>query len=139
MTMIRLDHNNVQNISLSASNEGKGESESSFEYETIFSDEDLKNFAIMFYLKMNTSDFNLEVAYTSFFEADDDITNEDQDSKFYRVNAPAIAYPFLRAYISNLLLSSGLPVVMIPTINFVKLAAEKKKQLEQDEKNKLLE
>ena len=139
MTMIRLDHNNVQNISLSASNEGKGESESSFEYETIFSDEDLKNFAIMFYLKMNTSDFNLEVAYSSFFEADDDITNEDQDSKFYRVNAPAIAYPFLRAYISNLLLSSGLPVVMIPTINFVKLAAEKKKQLEQDEKNKLLE
>ena len=131
MTMIRLDRNVVQSISLVVSLE-EDKSESSFEYEKHFSEEDKKSFAITFKLKMKTPDCDLDIVYASFFLTDDDIPEEDHDSKFYTVNAPAIGYPFLRAYVASLLMSSGFNTVMIPTINFVNLAKEKNKSLEKD-------
>lgn len=130
MTMIRLDHTAVQNVALMASQDESDESESSFDYEKHFSTSDKKSFAITFDLKVNTPEFNLDLVYVSYFLADDEILEEDHDSKFYTVNAPAIAYPFLRAYVANLLMSSGFSTVMIPTINFVMLAEQKSQSLE---------
>jgi len=54
------------------------------------------------------------------FETDEEITEEFKNSHFPKINAPAIAYPYLRAYVSNLTLQSGVTPVMLPTINFVK-------------------
>ena len=49
---------------------------------------------------------------------DEDFFNE----AFARINAPAIAYPFLRAYIANLFVASGYDALMLPTVNFQALA-----------------
>ena len=54
------------------------------------------------------------------FITDEQITEEFKHSHFPKINAPAIAYPYLRAYVSNLTLQSGVTPVMLPTINFVK-------------------
>ena len=50
------------------------------------------------------------------------ITEDFKLSSFPKINAPAIAFPYLRAFVSNLTLQSGLEPVILPSINFVQLA-----------------
>ncbi|MBZ7675074.1 preprotein translocase subunit SecB, partial [Klebsiella grimontii] len=37
-------------------------------------------------------------------------------------NAPAIAYPYVRAFVATLLLNAGLESVSLPAVNFVEHA-----------------
>lgn len=136
MTMIRLDHNVVQSLELSASRESQEIHGTTFDFEKHFSDSEKTNFAITFSLNINTPDCHLDLVFASFFIAEDDIEEKDYESQFYTVNAPAIAYPFLRAYVANLFISSGFPTVMLPTINFVKLAEDKLINLEGENSSK---
>ena len=59
------------------------------------------------------------------FRLDEEITEEFKLSDFPKINAPAIAFPYLRALVSNITLQSGFDPVMLPSINFVKLAEER--------------
>ncbi|MEZ5537959.1 MAG: protein-export chaperone SecB [Thiolinea sp.] len=87
-------------------------------------EDDSKRFLIVFEFIMSLGDtFSLEVTYLAEFEADEPV-DEERDNKLLTVNAPAIAYPFLRAYIATVLLNSGLPPVMLPTFNFVEFARQ---------------
>lgn len=47
---------------------------------------------------------------------------------FAKINAPAIAYPFLRAYIANFFISSGYNALMLPTINFQAMAEKEREK-----------
>ncbi len=115
---IKLIRTHVDELSL-LKNEGKMES-IEFSFSTAFSEKQKNSFLIIFNLKLRINDESiLTVSYFSEFEADQDIGFDDQESKFFSINAPAIAYPFLRAYIANFTLSSGFDPVMLPTINFV--------------------
>lgn len=60
----------------------------------------------------------MKVVYLARFETTEDLTDEFMESHFVGMNAPAISYPYLRAYISQVLLISGYPPVTLPTINF---------------------
>ncbi|MEZ8657737.1 protein-export chaperone SecB [Vibrio cyclitrophicus] len=64
----------------------------------------------------------LNVEYSAFFELDEDVNQEFMDSMFPKVNAPAIAYPYLRAFISTILLNAGYDPVILPSINFQAIA-----------------
>lgn len=44
------------------------------------------------------------------------------DSQYFTVNASAIAFPYLRAYISTLTIQSGIPPIILPTLNLSGLA-----------------
>lgn len=63
--------------------------------------------------------FNLQVKAFADFEI---IGVEETDiyNSFVNVNAPAIAYPYLRAFISNMVLQSGMAPIIIPPVNFTK-------------------
>lgn len=50
------------------------------------------------------------------FEFDKDLTDSEKDS-FFNINAPAILFPYVRAYISTLTSLSGINPIMLPTIN----------------------
>ena len=63
-----------------------------------------RSFAIRFYTHIEDENFDLELESIFYFT---------------KINAPAIAYPYLRAYISNLTLQSNGDPVILPTINFV--------------------
>lgn len=65
---------------------------------------------------------NLEAVFV--FSMDDEIDEAFKVSNFPKINAPAIAFPYIRAFISNLTLQSGFDPVILPSINFVKLANE---------------
>lgn len=103
--------------------------ENSFDLEAgnYFSEEKASNgFGVVFNLKISDKAFDLSVKAAFDFEVTDDvITEEFKLSAFPRVNAPAIAFPYLRAFVSNLTLQSGLAPVVLPSINFVELADRK--------------
>ncbi|MCA6971184.1 protein-export chaperone SecB [Pectobacterium carotovorum] len=62
----------------------------------------------------------MKVNYCSTFTTDGEITDDFISSKFPIINAPAIAYPFLRAFVANFLLSSGYNPILLPSINFTR-------------------
>lgn len=73
------------------------------------------------------------VIFLAQFKTNEDFEDEYLKSKFALINAPAIGYPFLRAFIANTLVNSGYETIMLPTINFVKLYETKLEKSESDE------
>ena len=89
-------------------------------FRKLFSNKNKFTFKIIFNLIINDREFDLNIEAMFNFETDEEITEEFKNSHFPKINAPAIAYPYLRAYVKNLTLQSGVTPVMLPTINFVK-------------------
>lgn len=74
--------------------------------------------SLMAELNDESSNLRIRVRLTGYFEAiDSDVTARDG---FICRNAPAILFPYLRAYVSTLTAQSGIPAVIIPTVNLVK-------------------
>ena len=89
-----------------------------FSLVTAFSEDSLNKFLIIFDLKVQVgSERVLTVKYISEFEADQDISEVERSLHFFSINAPAIAFPFLRAYIANFMLGSGFDPMILPAIN----------------------
>ncbi len=51
-------------------------------------------------------------------------TEENQLSNYFYMNAPAILFPYIRAYISTLTSLSGLKPLLLPTLNLIGLAKD---------------
>jgi len=67
-------------------------------------------------------------------------TEESLLTNFFYVNAPAILFPYLRAYISTLTTLSGFETITLPTINFTFLGntlKEHTKEIHSDPKLEL--
>ena len=92
-----------------------------------FPEKKKKNFNITFfcYISSKKERFSIELEYKAFFSTDDEITQEFKDSYFPSVNAPAIAFPFMRSFISTVTVNAGLKPMILPTINFQELAKNK--------------
>ena len=89
-------------------------------FEQIYPTTNLRSFVIRFNVTvMNTEEFDISVIYDAVFKTNEDVDDEFKNSHFPNINAPAIAYPFLRSYISFLTLNSGFEPAILPTINFV--------------------
>lgn len=90
-----------------------------FSFSPAFSESNLTEFLIIFDLSLKLeNEFILTVEYMARFSTDADIDDEFKTSHFVKGNAPAIAYPYLRAYIGNLTLNSGFAPAVLPTVNF---------------------
>lgn len=79
------------------------------------------NFNVKFSIRISNYDFELDLTACCIFTTEDSLDQEFIQGNFAQINAPAIAYPYIRAYISNVTLLSGFKPVILPTINFVKL------------------
>lgn len=125
---IQLKDWKISNLNLSLLDEKVKREDNSFDLESgnYFSDEKEDNtFGVAFKLTINDTSFDLFVEAMFHFEiSEGKVTEEFKLSSFPKVNAPAIAFPYLRAFVSNLTLQSGLEPVILPSINFVKLANE---------------
>jgi len=101
-------------------------------FDKVFSKDELsKEFTIKFKVKVsNTSEFTLSIVYDCIFITDSPINDEFKNSHFPNVNAPAIAYPYLRSYISFLTLNSGYEPAILPTINFTSFLQQSKEMNE---------
>lgn len=90
-----------------------------------FSEENSKEFGIGFRIKIKDEEFNILMEMVFLFELDENIDEKFKQSDFLTINAPAIAFPYVRSYISNLTLQSGFSPIILPSVNFVKLAKKK--------------
>lgn len=60
---------------------------------------------------------DIKVKTVGLFEYDEGADDELKDS-FFNVNAPAILFPYTRAYVAALTTLSGYNAINLPTINF---------------------
>lgn len=77
------------------------------------------------YLKATISEadtkFNITVDSESIFNYDQDTEVEELSKSLFTKNAPAIVFPYIRAYIASLTALSGLPTVNLPTLNLTQI------------------
>lgn len=97
-----------------------------FSFMTAFAEGDPCGFFIVFDVSLTIpQEHLLDVKYVAQFASDEAISEEQRTThNVFKINAPAISYPFLRSYIATILLNSGLSPVMLPTINFVELSKQ---------------
>ncbi len=94
---------------------------------SLINDDESNKFSINFCLELENKNFKFSVNAVAQFLTNESLDNEFLDSSFCYINAPAIAFPYIRAYVSNLTLNSGFNPVILPSFNFVNLHKEKSK------------
>ena len=120
---IQLIQSIVRNLHLTqVETPNDGISEFEFEYNVSFVKSNPKTFLLCFHIKIyNPKEFTLALDYNFIFSTTDDITDSFISSHFPIINAPAIAFPFIRVFISNITLNSGFQPTILPSINFTQI------------------
>lgn len=115
-------------LQVNESNEPKLEDDFQLSFVNGYSDEDECSFVVRFSLGISSREegFALELEYVGFFSTDELISDEFKESHFPLINAPAIAYPFLRSFINTVTVNSNLNPVILPTVNFQELVRKQK-------------
>ena len=98
------------------------------EPEGVFKKED-KKFTLTLKVLIKDEEKNLELVMKMdgifAYEADD----MQELVPFISVNAPAIMFPYIRAYISNITALGGMPPIILPTLNIEGVGKELLKKL----------
>ena len=79
--------------------------------------ESLISFPMEVLIENEEKSLRIQVGTVGIFESDVDITKE---KSFIEVSAPAIMFPYIRAYVSNLTSMSGIQPILLPTFNMTK-------------------
>lgn len=94
----------------------------SFNLDVSFSEDHPMIFTVKIQAELAKKDqYLIQSIFVSEFTTDKPINDTFRASKFPYVNAPAIAYPFFRAFLANILSSSGWDVHYLPSVNFEKI------------------
>ena len=101
-----------------------------FDYQVEFPDEVDNKFLVIIQAILKNKHYQLETVFLSEFQVDGKTDTKFRESKFPFVNAPAIAYPFFRAFIASTSVNNGLEIHYLPSVNFEALFKEKKKKSE---------
>ncbi len=116
----------VTNLSLAINEDNEVKLEDNFKlsYSNGYSEEDAKAFIVKFFVNLSSEEENFEInlEYVGLFSSEEDISDKFKESHFPSVNAPAIAYPFLRSFVNTVTVNANLNPVILPTINFLELA-----------------
>ena len=78
-----------------------------------------KIFKIRLRVELEYDIVNFDIEYHAIFESVNPINEEFLNSDFVKISAPAIGFPFLRSYVSSISVQSGIPPIILPSINFV--------------------
>ena len=93
-------------------------------YSPVYHEDKPNEFAVVFDLKLPIETTNqLIISYLAVFETSGEITDEFKNSHFPKVNAAAVAYPYLRAFVSQFTVLAGYELHTLPIRNFVKASA----------------
>jgi len=73
--------------------------------------------------KDSSGSFDITLTAFGFFEFKNE-KSADRLSNYFYINAPALIFPYIRAYISSVTALSGLKAVNLPVMNLVALKSE---------------
>lgn len=71
-----------------------------------------------------TQSLVLTTKFHVVFQSEHPVTKEYLESPGIRINTPAIAFPFLRSFITTVSANAGYPPIILPSINFVRLTSK---------------
>ncbi|MDO9831140.1 protein-export chaperone SecB [Glaesserella parasuis] len=133
---LQLKQNSVQELQFKKSKDSFDNDKGEFSLELAIgfpddseSTENNNHFAVTFKSEFQIKEgFILKVEYQSIFECDHSINEQFKRSRFPTVNAPAIAFPFFRAFIATFLTNAGFEPIILPSINFMELDRKNKSQ-----------
>lgn len=76
-------------------------------------------FTAEFIVTVNSEDksFNLQVQTLGHFEITGEVIESIYDN-YLTISVPTIVYPYIRAFITNLVIQSGMKPIIIPPLNF---------------------
>ncbi len=96
-----------------------------------FIDKEKSSFKLHLGVKVHNENksFNIEVDTVADFEFEKGTDVSNLRSYFY-LNAPALLFPYIRAYISTLTTLSGVDPINLPTLNLKKIGEELEKNTE---------
>lgn len=83
-------------------------------------DKEGKEYRVMFDGKFENSLFNLNLQFVAVFGTEEAIDEEFKTSELVKINSLAIAFPFMRSFISTFTINSGIPSFILPAYNFSK-------------------
>lgn len=78
-------------------------------------------------IKDATNSFNIEIEAEAEYNFKEEVSIEILNNFFY-INAPALLFPYIRAYISTLTNLSGFEPINLPTLDMTKLGEELKQK-----------
>ena len=108
--------------------ESKNKDDFKFEYSVNDFENNDRVFGIMFKFEaIRKNEFQCKVTYETLFQCSEPITVDFLNSHFTNINAPAIAFPFLRSFIAFMVLNAGYKPFILPSINFTKYESADKK------------
>jgi len=96
---------------------GKLEVNFKFPTELDFTQKNLISFPMEVLIENEDKSLRIQVGIIGIFESDVDLTKE---KSFVEISAPAIIFPYIRAYVSNLTSMSGIQPILLPTYNMTK-------------------
>lgn len=105
-----------------SSKSGMTSNDLSLEVGQLYPDDANNIFGVGFKVSFCQEGFNVELEMRFFFEVDSIIDDDFKNGPFPAINAPAIAFPYLRSFLSILTMQAGYAPVMIPSVNFVEFA-----------------
>lgn len=96
--------------------------------------EEESTFIIQFNLSLinNDKDFSVNIIADGIFKTNAKIDSEFKKSLYIRANAPAIVFPYLRTFVSTLILNAGYHPVILPSYNFINMAKQREKEEEEE-------
>jgi preprotein translocase subunit SecB len=96
---------------------------------TRVSQENRNNFIseILVDIRENKTNTSLQVLGLGYFEMIGEVQSNVYEN-FTEISAPSIIYPYIRAFISNLMLQSGMLPVVLPPVNFAAVLEKQKKE-----------
>ncbi|HUW08062.1 MAG TPA: protein-export chaperone SecB [Williamwhitmania sp.] len=86
-------------------------------------------------LTESKGNFKIRIKSLGMFEFPKEANIEEYKNSYFVTNAPAILFPYIRAYISSLTALSGIQTVTIPTFNLTPLKADLLKNIVVVEQN----
>lgn len=75
--------------------------------------------------KTDNKEITSTIKMLGIFELTGESTSIISSEDFAKINGPAIIFPFIREHLANVTMKAGLNPILLPPINFVKLAKEK--------------
>ena len=110
------------------STETSDENQFDIDYTVSFYEQRTNDFFVEFAIEVKSGvEFTLSATILFHFSTNEKITEEFAKSHFPVINAPAIAFPYIRTLVSNFTLNAGYMPAVLPSVNFVNLVSDKSK------------
>lgn len=96
-----------------------GELKVNLQYRLSFNEKDAHNYIVEFFIEIEKADkLQLSLKAVALFATQESINKDFKQSSFANLNSPAIAFPYVRSFVTTFSTNAGLDPIILPSFNF---------------------